>query len=56
MSDLVLATKLKEEGNALFNQKNFEAAYDKYSEALKADSTNAIVYANRAACAHNLQK
>ena len=56
MPDLTLAAQLKEEGNALFIKKDFQKAYQKYTDALKADDTNAILYANRAACAHNLRK
>ena len=55
-ADPALAAKLKEEGNALFTKKDYEAAYHKYTLALKADGGNAVLYANRAACAHNLRK
>lgn len=42
----------KEEGNKVFKEGNFEAAYDLYSEALTIDpnniKTNAKLYCNRA--------
>jgi hypothetical protein len=41
--------RLKAQGNALHVKGQYEAAYHKYSEAIKADSTNAVLYANRAA-------
>jgi hypothetical protein len=43
-------TRLKEEGNALFTQKDYTMASVKYTEAIAADDTNAVLYANRAAC------
>ncbi|KAH8086654.1 hypothetical protein BXZ70DRAFT_956427 [Cristinia sonorae] len=51
-----LAAKLKEEGNTFFLNKDYQAAYDKYSKALKIDDSNAILYANRAACCQNLHR
>ncbi|KAL0951840.1 hypothetical protein HGRIS_008501 [Hohenbuehelia grisea] len=44
-----MAAKLKDEGNSLHTKKNFRAAYKKYSEAIKYDPENAVLYANRAA-------
>ncbi|KAF9056034.1 hypothetical protein BJ165DRAFT_1521989 [Panaeolus papilionaceus] len=43
------AESLKAFANELYGKKNFKAAYQKYTEAIKADGTNAIYYANRAA-------
>ncbi len=45
MEDLV--AKLKEEGNKLFKEGNFIKAHEKYSEALKHDPGNSIIYSNR---------
>ncbi|ETW83267.1 hypothetical protein HETIRDRAFT_439710 [Heterobasidion irregulare TC 32-1] len=42
--------QLKSEGNALFGQKQYEAALEKYGEAINLDDRNAILYSNRAAC------
>ena len=44
------AARLKEEGNTLFAQKDYVMASVKYTEAIAADGTNAVLYANRAAC------
>lgn len=41
---------LKDEGNALFTHKQYGPASVKYSEALRIDDNNAVLYANRAAC------
>jgi len=40
---------LKAEGNELHQKGNFQAAYQKYTQAIKEDPKNAIYYANRAA-------
>nr|VWO94872.1 Putative transcriptional repressor [Ganoderma boninense] len=45
---------LKAEGNALFVNNDFTGAYQKYTEAIKHDSNNAVLYCNRAACAFGL--
>ena len=50
------ASRLKDEGNALFAKKDYKAAHLKYSDALKIDENNAVLYANRAACCQNLRK
>ena len=49
---------LKDEGNQLFSAKNFAEASKKYSDAIAAEggSTNAVLYANRAACRLNLKQ
>ena len=44
------AEAIKEDGNALFTKGKYKAAYQKYPEAIELDGTNAILYANRAAC------
>ncbi len=46
MADLVVL-KLKEEGNKLFKEGNFAKAREKYTEALKHDSSNSVIYSNR---------
>ncbi|OJA20368.1 hypothetical protein AZE42_09500 [Rhizopogon vesiculosus] len=56
MSDLTLATQLKNEGNELFRNQDYVGALTKYSEALTLDDKNAILYANRAACHYGLNK
>ncbi len=50
------AVYLKNEGNTLHQQGKFQAAYRKYSEAIKEDPQNAIYYANRAACSLALKE
>ncbi|KAI0761195.1 hypothetical protein BD413DRAFT_607270 [Trametes elegans] len=47
-------TRLKAEGNALFVKKDFTGGYNKYTEAVKLDEKNAILYSNRAACSLGL--
>ncbi|KAK0479769.1 hypothetical protein IW261DRAFT_1608046 [Armillaria novae-zelandiae] len=44
------ATRLKEEGNALFIQSKFDEALVKYTAAIELDGSNAILWANRSAC------
>lgn len=52
MTDLKAhAQQLKAEGNALFVKSQFLFAHRKYTEAIRHDDKNAILYANRAACA-----
>lgn len=51
-----LSATLKEEGNALFIRKEYQAAHAKYSQALDLDNSNAVLYANRAACSQHLRK
>ena len=50
------ADRLKAEGNALFAKKDFARASKKYTEALKHDGENAILYSNRAACSLGLNR
>ncbi|KAM5532752.1 hypothetical protein V8D89_013549 [Ganoderma adspersum] len=50
------AEQLKTEGNALFVNNDFTGAYQKYTEAIKHDKKNAILYCNRAACAFGLNR
>ncbi len=50
------AERLKTEGNALFVKNDFTGAYQKYTEAIKYDKKNAILYCNRAACAFGLNR
>ncbi len=44
------AEKLKAQGNTLFAQRKWAGAHAKYSEAIEQDGTNAVYWANRAAC------
>lgn len=50
------AEAVKAEANALFQGKNFREAYAKYSDAIALDDTNAVLFANRAACSLELQE
>jgi stress-induced-phosphoprotein 1 len=50
-----MAVELKAEGNELFIQKQYDQAARKFTQAIELDGTNAILYANRAAC-HQLLK
>lgn len=43
------AERLKAQGNALHVKGQYKAAYKKYSEAIKEDPTNAVLWSNRAA-------
>lgn len=56
MADPIRAQALKAEGNALFGLGEWCAAYEKYAEAIQHDEQNAILHANRAACAIHLGK
>lgn len=48
--------KLKEAGNALYQQGELLAAYDKYSQAIDEDPQNAVLFANRAAACLAMQR
>lgn len=50
------ATQLKDEGNELFKKQDYMGAIIKYTEAIALDDKNAVLYANRAACNHALNK
>ncbi|OSD05836.1 hypothetical protein PYCCODRAFT_1181830 [Trametes coccinea BRFM310] len=50
MAPQAAIAQLKAEGDALFRQKDYSGAYQKYSGALISDPENAILYCNRAAC------
>jgi hypothetical protein len=52
----MISVTLKEEGNQLFAAKKFVEASDKYSEAIRHDSDNPLLWANRATCALNLKE
>jgi tetratricopeptide (TPR) repeat protein len=44
------AVELKEEGNQLFRLGKFDQAAIKFTKAIELDRSNAVLYANRAAC------
>ena len=46
---LARAAEAKAEGNELYKKKNFRGAIERYTEAIEADSTNAMYINNRAA-------
>jgi hypothetical protein len=48
--------ELKAEGDTLYRQGDFQMAHFKYSEAIKLDSKNAILFSNRAASSLNLKE
>ncbi len=50
------AEALKQEANALYQGRKFKEAYTKYSEAIGFDDSNAILFANRAACSLEMQE
>lgn len=50
------AQAVKLEANGLFQAGKFKEAYIKYSEAIELDDTNAILFANRAACCLGLEE
>ncbi|EPT04435.1 hypothetical protein FOMPIDRAFT_64400 [Fomitopsis schrenkii] len=56
MADPIRAQELKAEGNALFGKGEWSAAYETYAEAIQHDDQNAVLHANRAACAIHLGK
>jgi tetratricopeptide (TPR) repeat protein len=43
------AERLKAEGNDLYSRGEYDAAKQKFTEAIEKNPTNAILYANRAA-------
>mmetsp|Transcript_21944 Transcript_21944/g.30208 ORF Transcript_21944/g.30208 Transcript_21944/m.30208 type:complete len:426 (-) Transcript_21944:31-1308(-) len=43
-------TELKDEGNRLFNRKQFQAALQKYEQALELDKSNHVLYSNISGC------
>lgn len=50
------STELKDLGNELFKKQDYLGAIIKYTEAIALDDKNAVLYANRAACNHALNK
>ncbi|KAG2122778.1 hypothetical protein DEU56DRAFT_983975 [Suillus clintonianus] len=50
------AAQLKDEGNELFKKQDYVGAIVKYTEAIALDDKNAVLYANRAACNHALNR
>ncbi|KAH0591282.1 hypothetical protein H2248_001372 [Termitomyces sp. 'cryptogamus'] len=51
-----IADILKAEGNALYHAGKYNEAYGKYSQAIKQDPYNAVLWANRAASAVAMKK
>lgn len=43
------AERLKTQGNEFYQKGQYQAAHQKYTEAIKEDASNAIYYGNRAA-------
>ncbi len=50
------AQAVKTEANSLFQSRKFKEAHAKYGEAIALDDTNAVLFANRAACSLELQQ
>jgi hypothetical protein len=50
------ATQLKVEADDSFRKGNYANAVSKYSEAIAEDNSNAVLFANRAACYNALHK
>ena len=50
------ATRLREEGNAKFKNKEYLKAASLYTQALKLEPENEVLYSNRAAAFHGLNK
>jgi hypothetical protein len=48
--------QLKDEGNTFYAQQDYVSAYTTYSEAIAQDKSNAVLYANRAACCLAMKK
>jgi STIP1 family protein 1 len=48
MSHLNLAEQLKEKGNAAFKREEYDEAIRQYSQAIQHNSTNPLLYTNRA--------
>jgi len=55
MSTPPTALTIKEEGNRLFQAKNYEAAAEKYREAIDVDSSNPTFYSNLCNCLSKLR-
>lgn len=54
--DKVRALAIKSEGNQHFANKEWQAAIDKYTEAIEVDPTDAKFYSNRSACYMEVKK
>ncbi|KAG2108957.1 uncharacterized protein F5147DRAFT_693493 [Suillus discolor] len=50
------AAQLKDEGNDFFRKQDYVGALAKYTKAIALDDKNAVLYANRAACHHGLNR
>ncbi|KAJ7508704.1 TPR-like protein [Mycena galericulata] len=56
MSSQDRAQTLKLQGNAFHEKGEYQAAYDKYTEAIKEDPDNAVLYANRSASSLSMKE
>jgi hypothetical protein len=60
MPEPTTAAQLKDEGNELFKKQDYVGAIIRYTEGIalydKNKNMNAVLYANRAACNHALNK
>jgi stress-induced-phosphoprotein 1 len=56
MADNAKAAQLKDEGNKFFSQQDYVQAFIKYSDAIAEDPSNAVLFANRAACSLAMRK
>jgi hypothetical protein len=56
LSLIAMAAQLKAEADDSFRKGKYVMAASKYSEAIAEDNSNAVLFANRAACYNALQK
>jgi stress-induced-phosphoprotein 1 len=50
------AKEMKDKGNAAFKHKKYENALNYYSEAIKLDPNDHVLYSNRSVCYYNMKK
>ncbi|KAI0066456.1 TPR-like protein [Artomyces pyxidatus] len=56
MANTAISSALKAEGNQLFGKGDYAAAASVYTCAIAVDETNAVLYANRAACYNRVKQ